>query len=634
MSGQEKIKQFPADGALWFIKWIDEFKLPHLGTRSVSVSVIIQRLPFSDIKYLNKLSLDDIQKILGKRHADPEPTIYTPLPTVMVGSLPILHIGAVYQDQVHVGELISSRQFIALQGGGQEGTEVTLSERIDGPAGWNPELPYKILNAYEYYGIPYKMPRSRCLVVQREDITYVFPKTTIFKRFYAFHTEVAKAFCGGPWTERLEDVICLNDLRSGLKTEVDSSGQWNVILQTLIQDRFAPLLALFYFDEFGRACAESIYARSLQDRRSNMDAPWYASAQIPFSKSGAILRLELRGFFLRSWKHKDGAKREMESRKFLVSEIGGSGWPTYIPTIGVERFNSGATGIEQTREPGPAPYSRPSELVPSTPDTVVDSEHDANAMTSATHLSNTEHYWFNTPKVIKLKKKSSKRYDEAASLPPLLNGDVVSTGAHDPQADGKAKAEAEVRVRLPEKRFEHILEVFETLAKENFISRYRVVLPHLPGLLIRRGSLDCWSLIDDESREHGLRPKRGWRLAEYSAESVRDCLYRTALVLSLKVNGITLYWIEIECRKTEGGFRSPLLFNVDGEPYDILAGALNIIASVKGINMEPALNGALGPYNVFVDCYKHWYASNDSSKLDIESVKRFLQEQLKFSGRF
>jgi hypothetical protein len=511
-----------------------------------------------------------------------------------------------------------------LKSGGQEGEEVGLSDRIDSPPGWKPELPYKILNAYEYYGVPYKMPRSRCLVINRLDTTFVIPRTTIFKRFYAVHTEMAKAFCGGPWTQRLHDAICLNDLDSGLKTEIDSTGQWNVILQTLLQDAFAPILALFYFDPFARACAESIYARSLQDRRGSTNAPWYASAQIPFKATDEMLRLDVRRFYLRSWKHKDDKKREIEKQKFLVTEIVGCGWPNYTPTIGHERFNSGATGLEQVKTPGPAPYSNTTEAVPGTPDTVVDGEHDANSGTSATHMSSSELYWFNRPKTVKLKKTSSMRYDERAPLPPLLNGDVVSTGDHNYQEDAKAKAEAAVRVRLPEKRFEHIFEVFEKLLEQGFISAFRPIRPHVRGLIVRRGSLDCWSFIDEESRRNGWRPKRGWRLAEYSSENIGACLYRTALILSVTMNERTRYWIEIECRKTEGGFRSPLLSNVEGPPHDLLAGALNVIATAKGINMEPALNGALGPYNIFVDCYKHWYEPKESSKLYLESVERFL----------
>jgi hypothetical protein len=364
---------------------------------------------------------------------------------------------------------------------------------------------------------------------------------------------------------------------------------------------------------------------ALQDCRGRMDAPWYSSAKLPFRPTQERLNLNVRGFFLRSWKFKDDEKKKIEEYpKFLVTEITGCGWPSFIPQIGWERFNSGETGASQIKTPGQAPYRKPPEIQPSDPDTVIDGKHDANTGASITHVSSTEFSWLNPPKKVKLKKAVSKQYDELSQIPPGPRGSTVSTGDHNLQINSIAKAEAEVRVRLPEKRFAHILEVFDKLTAQNFLSSARVIQPHLPGQLVRRGDLTCWSFIDEDSRRYGYRPKRGWRIAEYSSENIKDCIYRTALVVALHIDSKIHYWIEIECRKTEGGFSSPLLSDIEGSPNHILAGALEVIAVAKGINMTDALNGALHQYGVNADCYKHWYESPTSSKLDIESVKRFL----------
>ena len=635
-SGQEKIHEFPEDGAFWFVKWIDEFCIPHLGTRSASVGVILQKLPFTKISDLTNLSPEDLLPILGQRaKIDPTVEVLQPHPVVMPGTLPLLHIGAVYHNKVKVGELPTRSTWIDLYSGGQDGEEIALGEKIAPPPKWNEGFPHYLLNKYEYSVVPYKMSRSRCLVVSRQDIfnekprrvIYIIPRMAIFKAFYACHTELAKAFCNGPWSNRLKDVICLIDWQSGLKTEVDSTGNWNVILQTLVPDDFAQLLALYYFDPFARACAESIYAKSLQDRGARMLAPWYASAPIPFHSNNSEKKfpIEVRGFFLRSWKFKDENDCDTEIQKFLVTEIVGSAWPDYVPDIGYERANSGQAGAIQTKVDGPRPYKNTSEAEASDSETEVDGEHDADAGSPPIFMSNTEFCWLNRPAKKKLQKKSSQRYTDSGGPPPLPKpGNTVSTGEHTNQQDTNIKGEAEVTIRQPEKRFDHILEVFTDLQKMGFIESMQVFPCTIAGKQIRRGSLECWSFIDDHSRMYKYRPRRGWRLAEYDPKSIRNCKYRSALVVKFQMGDNAHYWIEIECRGKESGYRSPLLSNAGENSPEVIAIALEIIAKEGGINLKQPLNRILSEYGVIADCYKHVYESKSSSNLDIESVKRFL----------
>ena len=461
-------------------------------------------------------------------------------------------------------------------------------------------------------------------MISRRNGTYIIPRMAIFKAFYAPHTELAKAFCNGPWHDRLEDVICLNDFQSGLRTERTSSGQWNVILQTLVPDSYAPLVALLYFDEHARACAESIYSRSLQDRSGQQHRPWYASAQIPF-RPGA-LQLDVRGFQLRGWKYKDEDGSPTENRKFLVTEIVGSSWPDYIPDIGYERANSGRPSAKPTVAQGPKPYANSGNQKPSGPDTEVDGEHDAQMDSAGTHMSSTEFHWINKPKKAKIPKLSSQQYeDDGKPSRPGESGDDVSTGEHTHQQDGRPKGIAEVLVRAPEMRFQNILEVFDKLKSAGFLSSATVVACSIPGKLIRRGDLECWSFVDDMSRLYGFRPRRGWRLVEYDSNNARRCVYRSALVVQLTMASSTLYWIEIECRKkNEGGFRSPVLSNVTDDAADIINAAMEVIVEKVGVSTQSALNDALRGVGVRADCYKHVHESTDSPKFDVSSVKRFL----------
>jgi hypothetical protein len=618
------IREFPKDDSLWFVKWIDEFRIPHLGTRSASVSVILQKLPFSDISEVGKLKPEELFQILGQRNKDPNVEVLPANPLVMPGTLPMLYIGAIFKNKVRVGELPVKRKQLTLQRGGQEGTEITLGEELEAPSGWTKGAAYRILNKYEYSVALHKMPRSRCLVIKRRGITYVIPRMSIFKTFYACHTELAKAFCNGPWPERLEDVIYLPMLESGLKTEITADGQWNMIVQTRVPDSFAVILALFYFDPFARACAESIYSKSLQDRNGITHEPWYASAQIPFRETYEPFHMDVRGFELRGWKYTDEDGVDAVHKKFLVTEIVSTTWPDWIPIIGRERYNSGRTGKEQIRVDGPRPYPKKPEPDSENPEIEIDGEDDADATTSALHMNAIEFSWLNQPKTIKLDKKSSKHYTEPdGPRRPPTDGSRVSTGEDTHQFGNPSKGEAEIRIRLPEKRFEHILEALQQLVDKNIIESIAEFPCPIPGKQIRRGSLQCWSFIDEETLKNNYRPRRGWRIAEYDADNPKKSLYRSALVVKLMIKGGVHYWIEIECRKSERGFRSPLLSNVTSNETEIINAALEVIVECGGVSMESRLNALLRSHSITADCYKHFYA-RESSKFDIESIKRFL----------
>ena len=101
-----KILEFPVDGRFWFVKWIDEFTLPHWGTDSASVKVILQKFPISKATELSRLKDDALLAILGQRSkGDPEPEVMKRHPVVLAGLLPALHIGAVFHNQEHIGDL-------------------------------------------------------------------------------------------------------------------------------------------------------------------------------------------------------------------------------------------------------------------------------------------------------------------------------------------------------------------------------------------------------------------------------------------------------------------------------------------------------------------------------------------------
>lgn len=55
-----KIDDFPKDGKLWVIKWVDEFRMPHRTPDSTAVSVLLQELPFTEQARLSTLKAHEV----------------------------------------------------------------------------------------------------------------------------------------------------------------------------------------------------------------------------------------------------------------------------------------------------------------------------------------------------------------------------------------------------------------------------------------------------------------------------------------------------------------------------------------------------------------------------------------------
>lgn len=630
-SNQETFEDFPQDDGLWVVKHIDQFQQAHLKTRSTAVKVMLQRLPPMNNLQFSYMIEKDAQEILGRRRGGP--WLQLEFADILVGSLPLISVGFVFKNGVKVGELPRSRHIISLLPGATEPEEVEAGQEVPKPAYWDPKLPHRTLNPSEYAGVVDHNSRnvlfskSRLVVFTRRSKdgkeVFVIPRTTIFKAFYAQHSEIAKAFCSGPWSHALEKVICLNDLESGLKTESINNGeQWNIVLRTLVPDDYAGLLAVLYFDDYARSRAEMIHARSLQDRNMDPRKPWYASAQIPFQAIHNRLDLAVKCLSLKPsyYTEEDGERRKIQ--KYLVTEICGSNWPKQYPPIGITRTNDGTGSSNPQAVAEPAPYQKRPETKESDPTTTVNQNHDANANASTTKLGGSEWAWLDQgPVTEKLQKLSSKRYEGKVSAPDDDDGNRVSPGAHTHEKDTLPKAETKTLVRIPNARFEHIVQVLDQLRQAHSISRITEVPPRRPGQLSDRNGRRCWKFIDEESLRHGGRPRAGWRAIYPDPGVRRNANYRTALVLSLEINGDKHYWIEIECRAGDG-YRSVLLSDILGDVQGTLETTLDVIAEAKGRDLEEHIQMTFQD-GLRVNTYRHHYAE-DRKSLTIESIKNFL----------
>ena len=354
----------PVDDLFWVIKYIDQFNQAYRRTRSTSVLIMLQRLSITNTRELAAMSPEACQAFLGKQKNDLPPEFE--FVSVLAGELPALSVGDVFRNGRKIGELPATRRRLFLTMGATDEEQFVAGDTIESPKGSTGGN--RILNLWEYSGITdypsrqVQFSKSRLAVFRRPNgtggsDTYVVPRTTIFKAFYAAHSVLANAFCGQPWPTAASAALSFNETHGGLITGVSADGsQWNVVLQTHVPDPFAGILAVFQFDDYGSVCARAIHTKAMEDRGLDRYASWYASAQIPLQVKTGKLELAVKCLQLRSRReHVDGQWRE--HRKFLVTDICGSSWPAHYPPIGRTRTNDSSSGeqIEQTERPKPYP---------------------------------------------------------------------------------------------------------------------------------------------------------------------------------------------------------------------------------------------------------------------------------------
>jgi hypothetical protein len=148
---------------------------------------------------------------------------------VLKGTLPALTIGFILHQQRKVAELQWQRRELPLLEGEYDHSDCRVGDETPKPPRWSANFPHRTLNRYDYVGVydhhlaNVCLSKSRLVVRRRcrgaDTDVYVIPRMTIFKSFYRHHAEIAKAFCSNRWSESLDDVICMNDVESRLKTD-------------------------------------------------------------------------------------------------------------------------------------------------------------------------------------------------------------------------------------------------------------------------------------------------------------------------------------------------------------------------------------------------------------------------------
>lgn len=632
LENQAFIEPLPVDGAAWLVKYIDQFHQAHMRSRTAAVYVMLQKLPEQSVNALSRLEDDEIRQILGHLKNDEGPAPEFIFRRVLVGALPTISIGNIYVNGKKSGQLpTNTTQFILLPGM-SDSVEYTLSQAIERPMGFNPQAKYRVLNQYEYSGMYDNslhnvfLSRSRVALFTRRNgassDTFVIPRTTIFKAFYACHTELANAFCRAPWSMSFTDVIMERETDGSLKTEVDPiTGEWNIILRTLIQDEYAGLLAALHFDPYARIAAESIHATRMADQRGKPLAPWYASAKIPFQAKLAPLRLHLKYLPLRSWRYQDEEKTWCTARKFLVTEICGTEWPSHYPVVAHSRTNSGKGGrnIEVVGLPPPFAGVRPAK--DGNDQTIIRTDIDANADSSTTHISGNTWTWIGSgPTYKSLEKEHSKRYQgPVPGVDDEDDGSEVSPGARTREKDALPKGEVKTVVRPSNDRFAMTMSALHALSEEGFLGSVSVVHARRPGQAGERNGLACWKFIDDWSMQHKTPPGRGWRTVYDKPRDRSSAHWRCALILDVAYRNVRYHLIEIEAASTDT-YVTVLVKMRESRKHEVIESVLDIIAQADGRWLSECFAKSFADDDMGFYCYPHHY-NEERNALTLSKVK-------------
>lgn len=629
--------EFPVDDRFWAVKYIDQFTQAHARTRTAAVRVMLQCLPIGTPAALAGMTAKAAISLLGKRDLDPKPEF--DFVSILVGALPGIRIGDVYRNGEKVGELPSALRTLDLAPGQTDAIDARGGDAIEPPPGWG-AMPYRVLRASEYSGIfdhslqgvSFSKSRMAYFRQTRNDggtDTFVVPRMTIFKAFYANHSVLANMFCAGPFEHQVQQAISFTRTLGGAQTGVADDGKrWDIVLQTLIQDEYAGVLAVLLFDSYGRTRANSIHTKALQERHHDQRAAWYASAEIPLQAIHEKLQLRVKCLQLRSWRNP--VTNGPNHHKFLVTEIFGSSWPSHYPTIARTRTNAGEGSAMPEPVALPAPFRGTLPSKQGNEDTLVRSDLDAHTSSSTTVISGCQWEWIDDgPSYQKLHKEYSQRYE--GGMPGIdTDGTQVSPGAHTSGKDALPKAEIKTLVRTPNERFGHMHQAFHTLVDKNVIIGLASVPAARVGQRAERGGFQCWSFIDDESLRRKLGPPGGFRTVYDIPRNRRSAHWRTALILRFDYREQMHHWIEIECNHSSS-FRSLLLtFDHGHDANYTIETALNAIADVKGIGIEEAVRSMVHGARIRTHAFTHQYKTDGTLRED--RLQAFLERSVTSPG--
>lgn len=531
----DRQKEFPQDGRLWWVRWIDQVRLPHRGTSSPSIDVFLSPLAV-DQRALVTASPTELV-------ADARPGVCVPL---LAGAVPRLGLGSVFLDGRHVSDLrLETDDFVF------RAAENRDPVRLVGDPIEKSRYPRSVLAGSEY-PLGTALLGSKCVVLVNERGSLVLPAFEVFRSFLATDSEVAHALMAGPWRmtwPRLADPD---------RTLIRSDGSWQVHLRRRVSLEQAPLLALLIHSKRGHAVASAVHSHITR-------GPGLLHADIPFEWTELKLTVQYVRF---------------SPRKCLGMRVVGIRWPDLGVRIKWSSDWSNAQGAVVRPSSLPRPYASMLERVTWSDDDVLDvtSNEDPRRRAVSVRLPVNAPKLENLPPLDELEKEESTAYAGAAfrgSTPPPSSasagteGGTGEIGACAHYGDG-------IEQRGPSRRFSELTEMLSDLQGRGIIQEWKP-LPPLQSILAH-GPYSVWPFPGRRRTVKGRTEKYAWAFIDPVREQRRG-----ALVCEIRCPNVTIYWIEVELRSTESGIKALLLAVDDDQPDAVIRRVLRICASRRGV---------------------------------------------------
>ena len=575
--------------------------------------------------------------LIGKRPRSQEQLLWE-RHDVMAGMLPLLCMGDIVRERRVIGQLRQREATIIVP----PDSPTNLSGIFDPwppPKDWG-DAPHRVLNKFEYDLGSYEHVRgAKCLCVQTPRMEYLFPATVILKTFYAFHTRVANAILSGRWELTYREVISTMKYESGIGTYVDSAtGDWNIVVQPGLTREHAVRLALLYFDNYARQCANAIHSSALQQthgRRGDDERFWFADAQIPFRRTDEPFQMRVRGFPLRPYRPPGDVTR------FIVTRIEATSWPLVDQVINSEIANSNALGSdahsrESEREKLNRPYfkSKP-PAVSVREDAGLNHQSDAYLNAADNQAAAEDFCFLNSPLHLQQQKRSHKEYLGATEPIRSLEAPrpVVSAGNLAPGEEKPAPLVADSKDRHPCRQLQFLLKALGVLFERHVIEGFDVLGPPEDSRIrIIRNNVACWSFLTEA--QVSQVPARGWVFLfdrPRGDGGPRRAFARCLLVIQVTVHGQQLLLFEVEPRLSETGYRLYVCEPTEAVHWTSVVTALDGLRSAEGRLHGKGLIKAFTALTKHpVRAVNHFYERDGSDRivgLDADALYRALTRQ-------
>lgn len=555
---------YPQDGFLRWVRWIDKVEVAGGGTGSPHVHVLLS------------LPLDGADPA---RPPTPAQTLLAGrgdagmLVRVHVGDMPALSPGLLVRDGKRVGWLdMEERTFAFDRNTASDPLACRRGSPAERPAFWKAGIPWNVLPASKY-PLGHVLEQARCIVVHDGVHQLVLPCSEVFRFFYAPETLAADVLLRAPF-DLVKDKL-LNSEWTGPRPD----GSFQVGLRSGLTGRSAASLANLVLG--GRAAAERLRRMMVPGAVTASDAVDAGMIEAAIPYDWTHMRIKVRGVQLYPELRRSGALD-----KFLAMVIVGVVWP--VPPVGVPkqvhyRLDNFNTERGEGDTPPHLPHPAGARSLPAATqggDLEETADDPSGIGTEATFVEVLAALVEGGPEVFRMPLEAGRMPCRSKVIKTSGTADRVSAADQQRGSAGvgalrhvQAEPDAEDEASVVRSRFAALAARLEELRTVSLIESWAPVDPG-PAMRAVREGMPVWPFpgVDAET-------KRKLRWSNLLPGVYRA---RTALVVAISVGGRMAYWLEVELRPDEAGYRS-VVFTTEEPVVAVVPFVLLMVARAGGM---------------------------------------------------